>query len=95
VSRLSRRGFRRKPRVAPDPVAEPAAAPAPPPPAGPRNWNLWDLERAVREHGSLDDEREYLLIYLRDYAGADGLLPLEFHDLVRESFGELLGTPTG
>jgi hypothetical protein len=48
----------------------------------------------MRERGALDEEREYLLIYLRDYAGADGQLPLEFHELVRESFGELLGTPT-
>ena len=94
MSRLSRRGFRRKPRVAPGPVPEPAAAPAPAPPSGPRNWNLWEIERAVRERGALDEEREYLLIYLRDYAGTDGRLPLEFHELVRESFGELLGTPT-
>jgi hypothetical protein len=94
VSRLSRRGFRRKPRVAPGPVAEPAAAPALPPPSGPQRWNLWEIERAVRARGALDEEREYLLIYLRDYAGTDGQLPVEFHELVRESFGELLGTPT-
>jgi hypothetical protein len=33
------------------------------------------------------------LHYLREYAGPDGMLPLDFDGLVRESFGELLGTP--
>ncbi len=29
-------------------------------------------------------------MYLRDFAGADGLLPLDFDGLVRDSFGDLL-----
>jgi hypothetical protein len=74
---------------------EPIAVVPPTAPPAPRNWNLWDIERAQRERGEPDEEREYLLMYLRDYAGPDGQLPLEFDDLVRESFGELLGAPTG
>ena len=32
----------------------------------------------------------FLLVYLRDFASPDGLLPLDFDALVRESFGELV-----
>ena len=64
-------------------------------PIAPRNWNVWEIESALRESGDANEEREFLLLYLRDYAGPDGVLPLEFDDLVRESFGELLGTPAG
>ena len=32
-------------------------------------------------------------MYLRDYAGPDGTLPIDFDELVRESFGDVLGTP--
>ena len=85
-----------EPGPEPEPEPEPVAATPPPiAPPGPRNWNLWDIERAQRDRGEPDDEREFLLMYLRDYAGPDGNLPLEFDDLVRESFGELLGAPTG
>ena len=56
---------------------------------------MWEIESALRESGDANEEREFLLLYLRDYAGPDGVLPLEFDDLVRESFGELLGTPAG
>jgi hypothetical protein len=63
--------------------------------AAPRQWNLWDLERLTREHAGTDEardeERSFLLIYLRDFAGADGLLPIDFDGLVRDSFGELVG----
>ena len=79
---------------------EPAAAPAPVPAAavirigGPRQWNVWDLERVAREHAGgdpvADEERTFLLMYLRDFAGADGLLPADFDDLVRQSFGGLV-----
>jgi hypothetical protein len=62
---------------------------------GPRQWNLWDLERLVREHAGQDEvrdeERSFLLIYLRDFAGPDGLLPIDFDGLVRDSFGDLVG----
>jgi hypothetical protein len=56
-----------------------------------RQWNIWELETAYR--GEASEEQEFLLHYLREYAGPDGMLPLDFDGLVRESFGELLGTP--
>ena len=58
----------------------------------PREWNLWTLERALRDHGEAEEEEELalLLVYLRDYASPDGSLPLDFDALVRESFGHLL-----
>jgi hypothetical protein len=60
----------------------------------PREWNLWELERAVREHGGDDvaqnEERAYLLVYLREFAGPDGMLPADFDGLVRDAFGDLL-----
>ena len=39
----------------------------------------------------VDEERTFLLMYLREFAGPDGLLPLDFDGLVRDSFGELVG----
>jgi hypothetical protein len=64
--------------------------------AGPRQWNLWDLERLTREHSGADvvqdEERQFLLMYLREFADSAGLLPLDFDGLVRDSFGELVGT---
>jgi hypothetical protein len=43
-----------------------------------------------------DDERQEewtaLLIHLREFANADGDLPLEFDSLVRESFGAVLAS---
>jgi hypothetical protein len=84
-------------------VPEPEPAPAPAPStvvpigvgAGPRQWNLWDLERLTREHSGpdplQDEERQYLLMYLREFADSDGLLPIDFDGLVRDSFGELVG----
>jgi hypothetical protein len=61
----------------------------------PRQWNLWDLERLTREHAGADaardEERSFLLMYLRDFAGPDGLLPIDFDGLVRDSFGDLVG----
>jgi hypothetical protein len=48
----------------------------------------------LRESGAQDEEKTFLLHYLRDYAGTDGTLPREFDDLVRESFGGLLGAAT-
>ena len=64
--------------------------------AGPRQWNLWDLERLTREHAggdvSQDEERQFLLMYLREFADPDGLLPVDFDGLVRDSFGELVGS---
>src|SRR5919197_1164347 len=60
----------------------------------PREWNLWELERAAREHASDDvarnEERAYLLMYLSEFAGPDGMLPADFDGLVRDAFGDLL-----
>jgi hypothetical protein len=60
----------------------------------PREWNLWELERAARDHATDDvarnEERSYLLMYLREFAGPDGTLPTDFDGLVRDAFGDLL-----
>jgi hypothetical protein len=59
----------------------------------PREWNLWELERLARgDTGDVarDEERSYLLMYLREFAGADGNLPADFDGLVRDAFGDLL-----
>jgi hypothetical protein len=94
------------PASVPDPQPQPEAEPAAAAPAaaapvrtlplrGPREWNLWDLERLTREHSGhdvfRDEERTYLLMYLRDFANADGILPVDFDGLVRDSFGDLVG----
>jgi hypothetical protein len=93
---------REPPRLAPEPLPEPEPGPEPElPPAGaviridgPRQWNVWDLERVAREHSRgdpiADEERTFLLMYLRDFAGPDGLLPVDFDGLVRQSFGRLV-----
>jgi hypothetical protein len=73
--------------------------PAPPPPEAvavvggpPREWNLWELERAVRDssHESQREEWNALLIHLREFANADGDLPVEFDGFVRDSFAAAL-----
>ena len=95
------------PDLEPEPELEPAPAPEPEPvavattvvPIGvsalPRQWNIWDLERLTREASGgdtiLDEERSFLLMYLRDFAGPDGELPIDFDGLVRDSFGALVG----
>jgi hypothetical protein len=93
---------REPPRLAPapPPLSEPEPEPELPPAAavirigGPRQWNVWDLERVARESSGgdpiADEERTFLLMYLRDFAGPDGLLPVDFDDLVRQSFGGLV-----
>ena len=55
-------------------------------------WNLWELERLAREEfkGEALEQSQYLFIHLRQFARADGQLPLEFDELVRDSFGGLL-----
>ncbi len=78
----------------PEPEIEPVRTL--PLPATPREWNLWDLERLTRERATTDavraEEQSYLLMYLRDFATPEGVLPADFDGLVRESFGELLTT---
>jgi hypothetical protein len=88
---------------APAPGLEPAAErvlPLPPPrlpsssslPQG--SWNLWELEGIARDTAGTDrardEERSLILMYLREFASAEGMLGPEFDDLVRESFGDLL-----
>jgi hypothetical protein len=84
-------------QVVPDPEPEPAPAATVVPigiAAAPREWNLWDLERLARQAAGadmvLDEERSFLLMYLREFAGPDGSLPADFDGLVRDSFGELV-----
>ncbi len=88
-----------EPERDPEPVApEPEPEPEPEPDRGPveaQQWNVWELDRALRNSGTLTEEQEFLLIYLRDYAGPDGSLPVDFDALIRESFGDVLGTPAG
>jgi len=92
-----------EPEPEPEPAPEPEPEPEPdrvvaflPLSEDPREWNLWELERAARHHAGgdvdRDEERSYLLIYLREFAGADGILPADFDGLVRDAFGDLLHT---
>ncbi len=82
----------------PEPAAPAQPAPAPvatlPVPVQPQEWNVWEIERLARERSGADPVRDeewgYLLVYLREFASPDGLLPTEFDALVRESFGELV-----
>jgi hypothetical protein len=86
----------------PPPQAEPVREPEPQPTvvalaerdARPREWNLWDLERASKQVSGRDplrdEERNYLLMYLREFASPEGTLPLDFDPLVRDSFGDVL-----
>jgi hypothetical protein len=80
----------------PEPVLrEPAPEPEPLPVASaPWSWNVWNLERVVRERAAANDELNYLLLYLREYANPAGMLPPDFDALVRESFGDLLAAPS-
>ena len=90
----------------PPPIAEPEPEPAADEselaavvPIGtstlPRQWNVWELERLTRESAGSDpgrdEERTFLLLYLREFADPNGLLPVDFDSLVRESFGDLVG----
>ena len=76
---------------------EPAADLAPEPSVtrmplngGPREWNVWELERLARDGEARDEELAFLLLELRQFASADGRLPVSFDPVIRESFGELL-----
>lgn len=87
--------------VAVEPEPEPVAVESEPEPepepelVEAKVWNLWEIDRAVRDSGTATEEQEFLLMYLRDHAGPDGALPVDFDELVRESFGDVLGTPAG
>ena len=58
----------------------------------PREWSVWDLQRIAREHPEHPRQEEWtaLILSLREFARADGMLPIDFDPLVRESFGDLL-----
>jgi hypothetical protein len=78
------------------PTPEPAAAVVPLSPrrSEPREWNIWELERLVRAHSGADvvrdEERSYLLMYLREFASPEGHLSADFDGVVRETFGDEL-----
>ena len=80
--------------VAAEPEPVQAAVSTLPLPAEPQEWNLWELERLVRDAAGADpvrdEELSYLLHYLREFASPDGVLPVDFDALVRESFGEIV-----
>jgi len=67
----------------------------PPEPCAPAP-HVWNLERSVRDaigpDTARDEERSFLLMYLREFADAGGVLPAEFDPLVRETFGDLVET---
>ena len=74
-------------------AAKRVVQPEPPPPPPAREWNIWELERRAREHAPnapRAEEWSALFTHLRVFANADGVLPKEFDELVRESFGELI-----
>lgn len=85
-----------QPQPQPRPAREPERAPAALPPSAhePQEWNIWELERLVRAEGHDLRQEEWtaLVLSLRDFAQADGTLPPEFDELVRESFGPLLAS---
>jgi hypothetical protein len=85
-----RRLVERRPEPPPPPPPEPEPEPVVQGP--PREWNLWELERAARSAPEDERQEEWtaLLIHLREFANADGDLPIEFDGLVRESFGDVL-----
>ena len=60
----------------------------------PCEWNLWELERVARDRAgddvARDEERTFLLMYLREFANSEGVLPADFDGVVRESFGDVL-----
>jgi len=89
-------------RSVPPQALEPEAAAEKPEPvvrlpldgAEPREWNIWELERLAHEargrDPAHDEELVFLLLELRQFAAADGQLPVSFDPVVRESFGELI-----
>jgi hypothetical protein len=89
-----------------EPEPEPAPEPEPEPETAvvplvlrdqtPRNWNIWELERLADQMNgdAAAEERNLLLLHLREFADASGDLPVEFDPLVRDAFGaDLAGLP--
>ena len=83
-----------KPEPASDPQPEPGRELEIEPDSNdPRpEWNVWELQRLVRERPDDDRQEEWtaMILSLRDFARVDGTLPSEFDSLVRDSFGTLL-----
>jgi hypothetical protein len=79
-------------RIEPEPA--PIAIPVAIRQGTPREWNLWELEQASRRASGddplRDEERNYLLMYLREFANAEGTLPTDFDALVRDSFADVI-----
>jgi hypothetical protein len=79
-------------RIEPEPA--PVAVPVAIRQGAPREWNLWELEVASRRASGddplRDEERNYLLMYLREFANAEGTLPADFDALVRDSFADVI-----
>jgi hypothetical protein len=69
----------------PDPEPEPEEPGAGPDPEEP------EPAPAASDDAGRDEERTFLLTSLRDFAGPDGLLPVDFDGLVRDSLGRLVG----
>jgi hypothetical protein len=85
-----------EPEPEPEPELEAEPEPEPEPEVWePRSWNLWELERAARERGDTNEERDFLFLYLRDYADPTGTLPVDFDGLIRDSFADLLTSAAG
>jgi outer membrane biosynthesis protein TonB len=85
---------RPEPESAPDRAEPQAVVRLPVDGAEPRAWNVWELERLADEaegrDPAQDEELAFLLLELRQFANADGQLPVEFDPVVRESFGDLV-----
>jgi hypothetical protein len=81
-----------EPEPKPDPEPLPDTRPATLGSDVPYEWNVWDLQRLVRDRPDDDRQEEWaaMIVSLRDFARADGTLPREFDELVRDAFGELL-----
>jgi hypothetical protein len=81
-----------EPEPEPEPIPEPEAEPEPPSAEPPREWSIWDLQRLIRDRPDDARQEEWaaLVHSLRDFARADGTLPVEFDGLVRDSFGSIL-----
>jgi hypothetical protein len=89
-----------EPEREPEPELEPEPEPVAtlPLPVQPQEWNLWEIERLIRARTGDDPARGvewgFLLVHLREFASPDGMLPVDFDALVRESFGELVAGHT-
>ena len=85
-----------EPEPEPEAEAQPEVAYLPRADGPPREWNVWELERLARERegqdSARDEELAFLLVELRQFANADGHLPVTFDPVVRDAFGDDLYT---